>query len=110
MAAQIIFVNGKEYKVVNWIDGSVYFTTFSAAGKETNVRSVKTKAVVMAALVAKAHAEALEENRRYDWLRARFGIFHVSRPDVKDHMVGEAHDEALRIDAEIGTATIEVPL
>lgn len=44
-----------------------------------------------------AHAEALEENRRFDWLRARFGVFHVSLDAIKQQIVEEAHEEALRM-------------
>lgn len=66
MAAQFTFVKGKEYKVVNWIDGVVYVTTFSAAGKESTVKSAATIARVMANLVSEAHAEALVINAKRD--------------------------------------------
>jgi hypothetical protein len=62
------------------------------------------------ALVEACHAEALEENARFDWLRARFGVFHVSLDAIKQQIVEEAHDEALRIAAERGTATLEAHL
>jgi hypothetical protein len=62
------------------------------------------------ALVEACHAEALEENARFDWLRARFGVFHVSLDAIKQQIVEEAHDEALRIEAERGTATLEAHL
>lgn len=51
----------------------------------------------LSALVEACHAEALEENNRFDWLRARFGVFHVSLDAIKQQIVEEAHEEALRM-------------
>lgn len=45
-------------------------------------------------------AEALEENKRFDWLANRCGLFHASIKWVQVEMLNAAHSEALRIDAE----------
>lgn len=112
MAAQFTFVKGKEYKVVNWIDGEIRITTFSAAGRESDVRSEKTKSVVMAALVDSAHAEALEMNAesvsrdemmanqafRAFWSQSEFSVFDNAL------VAWEAmHAEALEMNKLYGT-------
>lgn len=123
MAAQFTFIKGKEYKVVNWIDGNVYITTFSAAGKESTVRSAVTIAKVMAALVEQAHAEALEADRiwnarnantKAERLAAETGFtvaqcaaeleaeeddYFAARDRLRFY-VTEAHAEALEVEAE----------
>lgn len=58
----------------------------------------------------KAHAEALEENARFDWLTNRWGLFHASIRWVQAEMINADHRAALRMEAEIGTATIEAHL
>lgn len=102
MAAQFTFIKGKEYKVVNWIDGAVYVTTFSAAGKESTVRSAVTIAKVMAALVEQAHAEALEvEAERKEARRVAEVVraeFYLHNPVFQRDFITAAHDEALTLD------------
>ena len=124
MSAQFVFVKNKEYKVVNWIDGNVYFSTFSAAGRESDVRSEKTKTVVMAALVEAAHAEALKMNILIDHAEiaedsattAAAWRDHINSPEVmqerfaeyspkfKKHFIDRSHDDALRMNEGIDIA------
>lgn len=111
MAAQIVFIGNKEYKVVNWIDGAVHITTFSAAGKESAVRSEKTKARVMAALVEKAHDEAIEVDEAVEWekitpqqraihaSRVVYGLLMKDKHRI-DNAVDACHAEALESQAE----------
>lgn len=47
-----------------------------------------------------AHIEAVNENRRFDWLRARFGVFHVTSPKTQQLMIAQAHEEALLLNAQ----------
>nr|WP_281959211.1 hypothetical protein [Enterobacter mori] len=51
-------------------------------------------------LVDEAHAEALTEDKRFNWLANRCGLFHASIKWVQVEMLNAAHSEALRIDAE----------
>lgn len=51
---------------------------------------------VMVGIEISAH----EENRRFDWLANRLGLFHASIKWVQVEMLNAAHTEALRIDAE----------
>lgn len=105
MAAQFTFVKGKEYKVVNWIDGEIRITTFSAAGRESDVRSENTKSVVMAALVESAHTEALAMNEEMDSRHVDSAAYSAqSAFEALDlfaqwNVVDAAHSEALEIDA-----------
>ncbi len=45
--------------------------------------------------IDRAHAEALEENARFDWLANRFGLFQVTDADTQVFMVEQAHIEAM---------------
>lgn len=47
------------------------------------------------------HAEALEENKRFDWLANRWGLFHASIKWVQVEMLNAAHAEALAMDANM---------
>ncbi|AQT88729.1 hypothetical protein OQ853_06595 [Enterobacter roggenkampii] len=51
-------------------------------------------------LVEACHAEALTEDKRFNWLANRWGLFHASIKWVQVEMLNAAHSEALRIDAE----------
>lgn len=52
-------------------------------------------------LIELAHSEALEENKRFNWLANRWGLFWAgSDYFTRRTMIEEAHDEAQRIDAE----------
>ncbi|MEQ4902908.1 hypothetical protein [Enterobacter hormaechei] len=51
-------------------------------------------------LVEACHAEALTEDKRFNWLANRWGLFHASIKWVQVEMLNAAHNEALRIDAE----------
>lgn len=57
-------------------------------------------------LVEACHAEALTEDKRFNWLANRWGLFHASIKWVQVEMLNAAHSEALRIDAEQCAAPI----
>lgn len=57
-------------------------------------------------LLEACHTEALTEDKRFNWLANRWGLFHASIKWVQVEMLNAAHSEALRIDAEQCAAPI----